>query len=105
MAVFGAVIAYILQMASFIALRRRFPKMDRPYRSKVGVPGAAVAGLIAAVTLLTLFANRDYNKGVIGAVVWFLLGIVYYAVYGRKKLVLAPEEAAAFRERREAPPV
>jgi ethanolamine permease len=95
MAVFGAVVAYILQMASFILLRWRFPGMTRPYASPVGVPGAAIAALIAAVTLWTLFRNPDYNKGVIGAAVWFLLGIGYYAAYARRRLVLAPEEAAA----------
>jgi ethanolamine permease len=95
MAVFGAVLAYILQMASFILLRVRFPRMARPYVSPIGIPGAAVAALIAAITLWTLFRNPDYNKGVIGAAVWFLLGLGYYAAHARHKLVLAPEEEAA----------
>jgi ethanolamine permease len=99
MAVFGAVIAYVLQMLSFILLRVRFPKMERPYVSPVGIAGAAVAAVIALVTLITLFANRDYNKGVIGAAVWFLLGIVYYAAHARHRLVLAPEEEAALAHR------
>ena len=68
-------------------------------------PGPSVAAVIAAVTLFMLFANPDYNKGVIGAAVWFLLGIVYYAVRGRHRLVLSPEEESAFRERQEKPPV
>ena len=38
MAVFGAVIAYILQMASFLILRRK--DLDRPYVSPLGVAGA-----------------------------------------------------------------
>ncbi len=105
MAVFGAVLAYILQMASFVMLRRRFPEMERPYRSRGGVAGAVSAAAIAGVTLLTLFANPAYSKGVIGAAVWFLLGIVYYAAHGRRGLVLAPEEEAAFRQRREEPPL
>ena len=105
MAVFGAVLAYVLQMVSFIVLRRRFPKMERPYRSRGGVTGAVIAAIIAAVTLFTLFLNPDYNKGVIGAAVWFLLGIVYYAVRGRHRLVLSPEEESAFRQRQEEPPV
>ena len=105
MAVFGAVLAYILQMASFIVLRRRFPRMERPYRSPLGIAGAGFAALAAAVTLAILFANPDYNKGVIGAAVWFLLGIVYFAVWGRERLVLAPEEASAFAHRHERPPV
>jgi len=99
MAVFGAVVAYVLQMASFILLRVRFPRMARPYRSPAGIGGAAVAAAIAIVTLWTLFRNPDYNLGVIGAAVWFLLGIVYYAVYGRTRLVLAPEERTAMEYR------
>ena len=51
--------------------------------------------ILAAVTLATLFRNPDYNKGVIGAAVWFVLGVGYYAVYARKRLVLSPEEEAA----------
>jgi ethanolamine permease len=103
MAVFGAVIAYVLQMASFIMLRVRFPKMERPYVSPLGIAGALIAAAIAIVTLAMLFANRDYNKGVIGAAIWFLLGIIYFAVIGRHRLVLAPEEESAFAQRRERP--
>jgi ethanolamine permease len=101
MAVFGAVLAYVLQMASFIVLRVRFPHVERPYRSRIGIGGAALAAAIAMLTLWTLFRNPDYNKGVIGAAVWFLLGIAYYAAYGRRRLVLAPEEEAAMEHRRQ----
>ena len=44
MAVFAAVISYILQMTSFTLLRYRLPNIVRPYRSPVGVPGAVVPG-------------------------------------------------------------
>ena len=101
MAVFGAVLAYMLQMISFLVLRRRFPHMERPYRSRLGNAGAAAALVIAGVTLVVLFQNSDYNKGVIGAAIWFLLGLVYFAVYGRHRLVLAPEEEAALAHRKE----
>lgn len=101
MAVFGAVVAYVLQMVSFLALRWRFARMKRPYVSPAGAVGAWVAGAIALVTLATLFRNADYNKGVIGAAVWFALGIAYFALHARKRLVLAPEEAAAIRHREE----
>ncbi|MGO9258039.1 MAG: amino acid permease [Bryobacteraceae bacterium] len=103
MAVFGAVLAYVLQMASFILLRLRFPAIARPYRSPIGIPGAALAATVATVTLVILFANSLYNKGVIGAAIWFLLGIGYYAVHARHRLVLAPEEASAFAHRHELP--
>ena len=105
MAVFGAVIAYILQMASFIVQRIQLPSIERPYRSPLGVAGAAVAALIAAVTLAALFLNREYNRGVLGAAVWFLLGVAYFAFYARQRLVLSPEEefAIAHRVRRADP--
>jgi ethanolamine permease len=52
-----------------------------------------------------LFRNPDYNKGVVGAAIWFLLGIGYYAVHARHRLVLAPEEQTAFAARQEVPGV
>jgi ethanolamine permease len=99
MAVFGAVLAYILQMLSFVLLRQRFPGIARPYMSPVGVFGAAAAIAISTATLIALFLNPDYNKGVIGAAVWFLCGIAYFAFYARKRLILSPEEEFALAHR------
>jgi ethanolamine permease len=96
MAVLGAVMSYVLQMVSFLRLRRTFPSIRRPYRSPMGVAGAVLAILIAGVTLVALFLNSDYRLGVIGAGIWFLLGILYFQFHGRKNLVLAPEEKFAF---------
>jgi ethanolamine permease len=87
-------------MFSFIMLRLRFPHMPRPYRSPAGVAGAALALVLSGVTLVVLFGDPAYNKGVIGAAVWFVLGIVYFAIHGRRGLVLAPEEAAALAHRK-----
>ena len=95
MAVFGAVLAYILQMISFLLLRSRFPGILRPYRSPMGRTGAVIAIVIAGTTLVTLFLNPDYRFGVVGALVWMLLGILYFQCYGRRHLVLSPEEEFA----------
>jgi ethanolamine permease len=95
MAVFGAVIAYILQMASFILLRFRFPQIARPWRSPLGIAGAVVTGMIAIATLGALFLSADYRPGVLGAAIWFLAGIVWFGWRGRRQLVLAPEEQFA----------
>jgi ethanolamine permease len=100
MAVLGAVLAYILQMASFILLRVRFANIHRPYVSPLGIAGATLAGIVALITLVMLFRNPDYNKGVIGAALWFVLGLAYYAGYARHRLVLAPEEEAALTHSR-----
>jgi ethanolamine permease len=95
MAVFGAVISYFMQCLAFIMLRRRLPNIERPYRSPVGIPGAAIAGAIALVALVSLFFNPDYFPGVVGTAVYFVLGLIYFAVAGRHKLVLSPEEEFA----------
>lgn len=100
MAVFGAVVAYILQMASFIMLRVRFPKIERPYVSPLGIAGAAAAAGIAGVTLITLFLNSDYNRSVSGAALWFLAGLAYFALYARRRLILSPEEEFAILHRK-----
>jgi ethanolamine permease len=104
MAVFGAVISYGLQMTSFVLLRRRFPNLARPYRSPLGVPGALVAFAISAVTLIALFTSDPvYRKVVVGAAVWYALGLVWFAAVGRHRLVLSPEEAFAARARGSSP--
>jgi ethanolamine permease len=95
MAVFGAVLAYVLQMAAFILLRRNFPRMRRPFISRLGVAGALVAAGLAVLTMGALFANPEYRIGVWGAAVWFVCGVAYFALYARHRLILSPEEAFA----------
>jgi ethanolamine permease len=95
MAVFGAMISYAFQGLSFILLRRNMPHIERPYRSPLGVPGAALTVLIALVTLYYQLQDQVYRDGVYAAVAWYIAGIVYFAVIGRHRLVLSPEEAFA----------
>lgn len=99
MAVFGAMISYGLQAISFIRLRRKLPHIERPYRSPLGIPGAWITLAIAAVTLIVQLRDPVYQNGVYGAAIWYLLGIGYFAVYGRKTLVYSPEEAFAIKHR------
>jgi len=95
MAVFGAVISYFMQCLSFILLRRRLPHIARPYRSPVGEWGAGIAGAIALVSLISLYSNDSYRPGVYGTLIYFVVGILYFAVAGRHRLVLSPEEEFA----------
>src|SRR5439155_10398399 len=95
MAVFAAVSSYILQMTSFVMLRRNLPNIARPYRSKWGVPGAVVAGGLAAISLVAIFLNSAYRPGVYGVAIYYVLGVLYFAVTGRNRLVLSPEEEFA----------
>ena len=95
MAVFAAVISYMLQMTSFVMLRQKLPNIERPYRSKWGVPGAVVAGILAAISFIACFLNSAYRPGVYGVAVYYVLGVLYFAIAGRHRLVLSPEEEFA----------
>ena len=97
MAVFGAVIAYVMQMIAFVRLRKHFPKIERPYVSPIGNIGAVIAAVIAVVTLFFMFLNADYRLGLYGCLVWFAVGLLYFAIKGRKSLVYSPEEAFALK--------
>jgi ethanolamine permease len=94
-AVFGAVIAYILQMVAFLILRRKFANADRPYRSPVGLWGALVAGIISLVTLILMPFNEDYRAVIVWVAVVYVVGLVLFAIFGRSRLVLSPEEEYA----------
>ncbi|WP_445679967.1 amino acid permease [Radicibacter daui] len=98
MAVFGAVIAYVMQMVSYIIIKD-MKSLERPYVSPLGKAGAAVAAIIAAVSLVFLFLNADYRPGVYGCAIWFVAGLIYFAVYARHRMILSPEEEFAMEHR------
>jgi ethanolamine permease len=98
MAVFAAVISYCLQMTSFVVLRKKLPNIDRPYRSRFGIPGAVVAGVLAFTALVAIFLNDAYRPGVYGVAIYYVLGVLYFAIAGRHRLVLSPEEEFALTQ-------
>ncbi len=99
MAVSGAMFSYIMQAISFILLRRRFPSIERPFRSPLGVPGAVVTIVIAVVTLLYQVQDPNFSRGVMWVLVWFAVAIAYFALVGRHRLILSPEEEFAIEHK------
>jgi ethanolamine permease len=95
MAVAGAMLSYILQAVSFILLRVNKPNIERPYRSPLGIPGAVVTIVIGMLTLAYQLSDPVYRTGVFGVLIWFGVGILYFALIGRHKLILSPEEEFA----------
>jgi len=94
MAVFGAVIAYVMQMAAYWRIKG-MTQLSRPYVSPLGRAGALVAGVIAALTLVFLFINPDYRPGVYGVAIWFALSLAWFGLYARHRMILSPEEEFA----------
>jgi ethanolamine permease len=71
------------------------PNIPRPYRSPVGVPGALVTIVVALVTLFYQLQDEKYQKAVYAVAIFYVLGILYFAIYGRNQLILSPEEEFA----------
>jgi ethanolamine permease len=94
-AVWGAVISYLLQMISFVILRRKFPTAKRPYLSPTGVPGAIVAGVIAAAIFVGFALNEAFRPAIIAIAIVYVVMLILFALFGRNKLVLSPEEEYA----------
>ncbi|MFI8633339.1 amino acid permease [Microbacterium sp. NPDC077663] len=94
-AVWGAVLAYFLQMVSFIILRKKFPNAERPYRSPWGLFGAYSAAVIAAIVFVGLLFNPAYLLAIVAIIIVYVVIFIGFAVYGRTRLVLSPEEEYA----------
>jgi len=94
-AIWGAVIAYALQMVSFIILRRKFPNAKRPYKSPWGVPGAVIALVLSVAIFFGFFINEPARPAIIGIIAVYVVMLAVFALWGRKRLVLSPEEEYA----------
>jgi ethanolamine permease len=86
MAVFGALISYILVLVSFLRLRADRPQMRRPYRSPLGAAGAAAGIALALVCLAATFAVPSFRPGVLGTVVFIAVMLAYYWLYRRRHM-------------------
>lgn len=94
-AVWGAVLSYLLQMTSFVILRVKHPNALRPHRSPFGAAGAVIAGVVALAIFVGVLLNPTYTAAIYTIVVVYVAALVLFAVFGRKRLVLSPEEEYA----------
>ncbi len=72
-----------------------FPKAVRLDTSPTGIAGAVVAGVISAAIFIAFLFNSAYVTAIIAIAIVYVLGLIVFAVYGRRHLVLAPEEEYA----------
>ncbi|MGP4004599.1 ethanolamine permease [Streptomyces sp. 8N706] len=93
-AVFGATISYALMSLSHIVLRRREPRLPRPYRTPGGILTSAVAFVLACSALVATFlVDKEAAFIALGV---YGVALAYFAFYSRHRLVAAaPEEEFA----------
>jgi ethanolamine permease len=96
-AVWGAMLAYMMQAVSFLILRRKLPNLNRPYKSPWGVPGAYAAAIIAAISFVGYLINPGFQTAIAGIVVIYVIMLIIFGVYGRHNLVMSPEEEYAIK--------
>ncbi len=96
-AVFAALISYVMMMVSHIVLRRRAPELDRPYRTP-GYPATPVIALVLSLVAMssTLFYGEGAVTVMLATVAVLVVGLLYFGLHSRHHLVAgAPEEEAA----------
>jgi ethanolamine permease len=103
-AVFAALVSYVMMMVSHFVLRRRQPELARPYRTPLGPVLPAVALVLSVVALSSTLFYAEAALAVIGgALAVFAAGLVYFGAYSRHHLVAsAPEEEASIVRAAEA---
>lgn len=103
-AVFAALISYVMMMVSHLVLRRRDPGLARPYRTPLHPVLPVVALVLSLVAMTASLAYGGAAVRVVGATVAVLaVGLLYFGMYSRKHLVAnAPEEEASIVSAAEA---
>lgn len=94
-AVWGAMLAYMMQAISFLILRRKLPNIDRPYRSPWGAPGAVIAAVIAGISFVGYLINPAFQTAIAGIAVIYIVMLIVFGLRGRHNLVMSPEEQYA----------
>ena len=94
-AVFSAMLSYILQCGSFLLLRKNKPDLERPYVSPFGKLGAWSTIFLASVIIYFQLQDQSYRTAVFISIGYLVIGLLYFGLKGRHRLILSPEEEFA----------
>lgn len=98
MAVFSAMISYVMQSVSYILLKKNKPNLNRPFVSPFGITGAVATIVIALVTIYYQVQDPTYQVAVYSAIIYLIVGVIYFVIFGRHNLILSPEEEFAMEK-------
>ena len=93
----GTLFAFVLVSAGVIILRRTRPDLDRGFRAPF-VPALPILSIAACVWLMLNLTALTWIRFVI----WMVLGIVVYALYGRRHSIIGRRQATGPLNRTEA---
>ncbi|MCV7204043.1 amino acid permease [Mycolicibacterium peregrinum] len=85
----GTLFAFVLVSAGVIVLRRTRPDLERGFRVP-WVPVLPIAAILACLWLMLNLTGLTWIRFLL----WMVIGVVVYAVYGRRHSVLANRDVA-----------
>lgn len=94
-AALASIISYILQMLSFLVLRRNRADIRRPYVSPLGATGAMTTLVIAVAAGTVMVFQPSYREGMLGCTIIYLLFVLYFVIRRPRPDRAVPEEAFA----------
>lgn len=84
----GTLLAFVLVCIGVMVMRKRMPDAPRSFRTPL-VPFVPVAGIVVCVYLMYSLPSESWLR----LVVWMLMGIAIYFIYGKKHSKLNNEPA------------
>ncbi len=99
-AVFSAMLSYIFQSISFLLLRKNQPNLERPYVSPFGKIGASITIFLAVLIIFFQLQDESYRTAVFISMIYLIIGLVYFALKGRHRLILTPAEELALKDKK-----
>jgi APA family basic amino acid/polyamine antiporter len=85
----GILLAFVVVCIAVIVLRYRRPELPRSFRCP-GMPVVPAIGVAFSLWLISFLAPETWLR----FAVWFLIGLVVYFAYGRRRSLLARREQA-----------
>jgi basic amino acid/polyamine antiporter, APA family len=82
----GILLAFVVVCVAVIVLRYRRPDLPRTFRTP-GMPVVPIVGVVFSIWLITFLKPETWLRFAI----WFVIGMVLYFAYGRRKSALASE--------------
>jgi basic amino acid/polyamine antiporter, APA family len=80
----GTLFAFVIVCAAVMIMRRKHPEAERPFRVPF-VPLVPILGILSCLLLMFSLPSENWLR----LIVWLVIGLVIYFVYGRKHSTLA----------------